>query len=86
MTTLLTPVAFVHQLGALVDLRQRVICVIIGSISIQRSIYQSTIFGSSISPRAPPNADLFRINEMRIAEVRPMLLVVVDGEPMIMSE
>jgi hypothetical protein len=26
------------------------------------------------------------LNEMRIAEVRPMLLVVVDGEPMIMSE
>jgi integrase len=44
-----------------------VICVIIGSISIQRSIYQSTIFGSSVCPRAPSNADLFRINEMRIA-------------------
>src|SRR5262249_55995134 len=31
-------------------------CVIIGSISIFFSMYQSTILGTSVRPRAPPNA------------------------------
>src|ERR1044072_1707107 len=33
-----------------------IVCVIIGSISILPSMYQSTIFGTSVRPRAPPNA------------------------------
>src|SRR5262249_29944901 len=34
--------------------------VIIGSISILPSMYQSTIFGTSVRPRAPPNAVPFQ--------------------------
>src|SRR3981081_3648201 len=36
------------------------VCVIIGSISILPSMYQSTIFGTSVRPRAPPNAVPFQ--------------------------
>jgi len=35
-------------------------CVIIGSISIFPFMYQSTIFGTSVRPRAPPNAVPFQ--------------------------
>src|ERR1700753_3396362 len=35
-------------------------CVIIGSIWILPCIYQSTIFGTSVRPRAPPNAVPFQ--------------------------
>src|SRR5262249_9982750 len=36
------------------------VCVIIGSISILPSMYQSTIFGTSVRPRAPPKAVPFQ--------------------------
>jgi hypothetical protein len=40
-----------------VDLQQgHCLCVIMGSISIFPSMYQSTILGTSVRPRAPPNA------------------------------
>src|SRR5213075_1369938 len=37
-----------------------IVCVIIGSISILPSMYQSTILGTSVRPRAPPNAVPFQ--------------------------
>ena len=41
-----------HQIEPLVDLLKRRVWVIIGSISILPSMYQSTIFGTSVRPRA----------------------------------
>src|SRR5436309_9351795 len=46
----------VHQIESLVDVVKRHHVVIIGSISIFPCMYQSTIFGTSARPRAPPNA------------------------------
>jgi hypothetical protein len=36
------------------------VCLIIGSISILPSMYQSTILGTSVRPRAPPKAVPFQ--------------------------
>src|SRR5882672_3674338 len=36
------------------------VCVIRSSILILPSMYQSTIFGTSVRPRAPPNAEPFQ--------------------------
>src|SRR5215212_6086182 len=50
--------------------------VIIGSIWIFPSMYQSTIFGTSVRPRAPPKADPFQTRPVtswngRVAISRP---------------
>ena len=36
------------------------VCVISGSMAILPSMYQSTIFGTSVRPRAPPKAEPFQ--------------------------
>src|SRR5712672_2804038 len=67
-------------------------CVIIGSISILPFMYQSTSFGTSVRPRAPPNAVPFqtrpgtswngRVDEMGHAKAAaPFLLAVVEVDP-----
>ena len=48
--------AFVHEVEALVDVFQRMTWVIRSSMLILPSMYQSTIFGTSVRPRAPPKA------------------------------
>jgi hypothetical protein len=50
-----------HQVEALVDVLSFSVWVIIGSISILPSMYQSTIFGTSVRPRAPPKAVPFQV-------------------------
>jgi hypothetical protein len=52
--------ALVHEIESVVDLLQLGTCVIIGSISIFPFMYQSTIFGTSVRPRAPPKAVPFQ--------------------------
>src|ERR687893_435008 len=63
-----------------------------GSISIFPSMYQSTIFGTSVRPLAPPKAVPFQVRPVtswngRVAisahaeALAPFLLVVVDVDP-----
>src|SRR6266481_3026328 len=55
------------------------VCVIIGSISILPSMYQSTIFGTSVRPRAPPKA-------VRLAEPECLLNLSPDLYACVESE
>ena len=45
-----------HEVEPLIDVAEGQVCVIIRSISIFLSMYQSTILGTSVRPRAPPKA------------------------------
>jgi hypothetical protein len=55
--------------------------VIIGSIRIFPFMYQSTIFGTSVRPHAPPNAAPFQTRPVEVGHAEaaaPFLLAVVD--------
>jgi hypothetical protein len=75
----------VHQPESLVDVGQRHGCVIIGSISILPSMYQSTIFGTSVRPRAPPNAVPFQTRPVTSWNGRVAISAPEGATPMMMD-
>ena len=58
------------------------VCVIIGSISILPSIYQSTIFGVSVRPRAPPKAEPFQTRPVTSWNGRVAISLPASATPM----
>ena len=58
--------------------------VIIGSISILPSMYQSTIFGTSVRPRAPPNAVPFQTRPVTSWNGRVAISAPAGATPMMM--
>src|SRR5262249_8502023 len=61
------------------------VCVIIGSISILTSMYQSTIFGTSVRPRAPPKAVPFQTRPVTSWNGRVAISVPAGATPMMMD-
>jgi hypothetical protein len=70
----------VHQVEGLVDVFERHVCVIIGSISILPSMYQSTIFGTSVRPRAPPKAVPFQTRPVTSWNGRVAISLPASGD------
>src|SRR5215831_3476444 len=60
-------------------------CVIIGSISILPSMYQSTIFGTSVRPRAPPKAVPFHTRPVTSWNGRVAISAPAGATPMMMD-
>ena len=58
--------------------------VIIGSISILPSMYQSTIFGTSVRPRAPPKAEPFQTRPVTSWNGRVAISLPASATPMMM--
>src|SRR5262245_52045730 len=61
------------------------VCVIIGSISILPSMYQSTIFGTSVRPRAPPKAVPFQARPVTSWKGRVAISAPEGATPMMMD-
>src|SRR5262249_30612374 len=62
-----------------------IVWVIIGSISILPSMYQSTILGTSVRPRAPPNAVPFQTRPVTSWNGRAAISAPAGATPMIMD-
>jgi ABC-type nitrate/sulfonate/bicarbonate transport system ATPase subunit len=60
-------------------------CVIMGSISILPSMYQSTILGTSVRPRAPPNAVPFHTRPVTSWKGRVAISAPAGATPMMMD-
>ena len=60
-------------------------CVIIGSIWILPCMYQSTIFGTSVRPRAPPNAVPFQTRPVTSWNGRVEISVPEGATPMMID-
>ena len=59
--------------------------VIIGSISILPSMYQSTIFGTSVRPRAPPKAVPFQTRPVTSWNGRVEISAPAGATPMMID-
>ena len=59
------------------------VCVISGSIWILPSMYQSTIFGTSLRPRAPPTAEPFQTRPVTSWNGRVAISYPAAATPMI---
>jgi hypothetical protein len=59
--------------------------VIIGSISILPSMYQSTIFGTSVRPRAPPKAVPFQVRPVTSWKGRVEISAPAGATPMMID-
>src|SRR6202011_460500 len=77
--------ALVHQIEALVDVSERHGVRDQGSISILPSMYQSTIFGTSVRPRAPPNAVPFHTRPVTSWKGRVAISAPAGATPMMMD-
>jgi len=60
------------------------VCVIIGSIAILPSMYQSTILGTSVRPFAPPNAVPRQLRPVTSWKGRVAISFPASATPMIM--
>ena len=58
---------------------------IIGSIWILPSMYQSTIFGTSVRPRAPPNAVPFQTRPVTSWNGRVLISAPAGATPMMID-
>ena len=61
------------------------VCVIMGSISIFPSMYQSTIFGTSVLPRAPPKAVPFQTRPVTSWNGRVEISAPAGATPMMID-
>ena len=62
-----------------------IVCVIIGSISILPAMYQSTILGTSVRPRAPPKAVPFQMRPVTNWNGRVAISSPAGATPMMMD-